>query len=552
MGFNLLKIGHGIISLACSSSSHHSSSSPNWPMLIGWDALSLSLGVLMICLPKRYLPLILLTSSLSLMLINAVIVPLPGLYLPPYPTQEIAQFNLPNLTDFKNVDYPSILMTSIMIYLRHALQPDLYARTVSPRPIHPNMLQRYQWLCVVQGLVGCPTVLENASIYDVQTSLGIRGRAPVVVACAYLAALWSKDFGPLEYAPATAMAAVLAMLGVQFLRRWTFHPDLGREKYLPILYVALNEWLGPLSGLGILGGLGVLTFVWRLGEVPIVKYVASGLTIRSTVHRSLREQEALESKGDLMQCLFLQGYVFFGNAKKVGKYVKAMFKPVNVPDEIAHLVPPTPSVLVLDCSLVTGVDVSAGVEIREAADKCEAEGCEVVMCCPEGKVRRVLERAMPAGVKFEDGLDAGLSRAEDVVLAEAGWGGERISDNGWKGVVEEVGALLRLEGLEGLAEGLEGEAKRLELAKDESLYDKARAMYGPMAGTSDTERGLFFVASGTVRIDKSKTGTVTRSGTLRRVMNNKSIGSMDPRAIDVGVRARRLKHGEEDADRSER
>ena len=66
-------------------------------------------------------------------------------------------------------------------------------------------------------------------------------------------------------------------------------------------YIILTEWLGPLSGLGILGGLGVLTFVWRLGELPIVKYVASGLTIRSTVYRSLREQEGLERDGDRMQ-----------------------------------------------------------------------------------------------------------------------------------------------------------------------------------------------------------------------------------------------------------
>ena len=31
-----------------------------------------------------------------------------------------------------------------------------------------------------------------------------------------------------------------------------------------------------------------------------------------------------------MQCLFLQGYVFFGNAKKVRRYIEAMFKPVKV------------------------------------------------------------------------------------------------------------------------------------------------------------------------------------------------------------------------------
>ena len=84
-----------------------------------------------------------------------------------------------------------------------------------------------------------------------------------------------------------------------------------------------------------------------------------------------------------------------------------------------------------------------------------------------------------------------------------------------------------------------------------SLYDKTRALYGSQAGITNVERGLFFVACGTVFVDKSKTGTVTRSGTLRRAMNNGSIGSMNPRAMDVGWRAGKVKGGINGPGRSE-
>jgi MFS superfamily sulfate permease-like transporter len=59
----------------------------------------------------------------------------------------------------------------------------------------------------------------------------------------------------------------------------------------------------------------------------------------------------------MIQILVLQNYLFFGNATSVLKYISSMFDDVDVIDDA--LLPPKPRYVVLDMSIVSGLDVSA-------------------------------------------------------------------------------------------------------------------------------------------------------------------------------------------------
>lgn len=94
-------------------------------------------------------------------------------------------------------------------------------------------------------------------------------------------------------------------------------------------------------------------FVASFHRSGVVKYVANGITIRSTIERSVQSSQWLDQNGELMQVLVLQNYLFFANANSVLSYISSMFEEVK--NEVEEsLVVPIPSIVILDMSLVTG------------------------------------------------------------------------------------------------------------------------------------------------------------------------------------------------------
>lgn len=109
-------------------------------------------------------------------------------------------------------------------------------------------------------------------------------------------------------------------------------------------------------------GIAISTFVFVASffRVGVVKYSASGLEIRSRVERSVAQSAWLSENGDLCQIIVLQNYLFFGNACSILDYVATMFEEVDKTqsERLDFALPPLPRVLVLDLSLVTGMDTS--------------------------------------------------------------------------------------------------------------------------------------------------------------------------------------------------
>eukprot|EP00984_Skeletonema_dohrnii_P036571 scaffold37676_cov272-Skeletonema_dohrnii-CCMP3373.AAC.1 len=125
----------------------------------------------------------------------------------------------------------------------------------------------------------------------------------------------------------------------------------------------------------------------------------------------------------MIQTLVLQNYLFFGNATSVLKYISSMFDDIEVIDD--SLLPPKPKYLVLDMSIVSGVDISAVDCFADVTSLCKTQGCKLLI---SGSSKMVRQALIAGGVKpashphmsFVEDLEAALGMAEDGLLKFVG------------------------------------------------------------------------------------------------------------------------------------
>ena len=94
------------------------------------------------------------------------------------------------------------------------------------------------------------------------------------------------------------------------------------------------------------------------------------------MERTNRDAKWLDQNGDLIQILVLHNFLFFGNASSCLNYIQTMFDEVSEEEEIASLLPPLPKYLIVDLSLVTGIDASAVDVFCESVSICKSYACK--------------------------------------------------------------------------------------------------------------------------------------------------------------------------------
>ncbi len=142
----------------------------------------------------------------------------------------------------------------------------------------------------------------------------------------------------------------------------SFHKTQNKIEWLvnPFILIAAFS-VGLLSAVFLGLALSTFFFVGSFYRSGVVKFAGNGISMRSTIERASNMATWLDENGDFIQILILQSYLFFGNATSVLNYVSSMFEEIDEDaDELdASLFPPLPKVLVLDFSLVPGIDGSA-------------------------------------------------------------------------------------------------------------------------------------------------------------------------------------------------
>lgn len=176
-------------------------------------------------------------------------------------------------------------------------------------------------------------------------------------------------------------------------------------------------------------------FVASFFRSGVVKYVANGVIIHSTIERPFKSSDWLNENGDLIQIVVLQNYLFFGNSSSVYTYICTMFEEKDRNDEECDEGARRPEFLVIDSTLVTGMDTSTVDVFNDIRNLCTSNGCKLLMAGMSPNLRTILalggfkpETGIRSNrkLRFFTSLDAALGKAEDMLL-DSGFDEKEIS-----------------------------------------------------------------------------------------------------------------------------
>ncbi len=396
---------------------------------------------------------------------------------------------------------------------------------------------------------------------------GVRKNLPNILAAVTLMYAYFTNMSMIQYLPRLALSIALGLVGFVNFYNWGIAPlrTLSNAERMVLLgYMMTTEFFGMLPSVALGGGICTVLFIFNLTNTSVVKYLGNGLTLRSAISRTERDGSWLDSHGDRIQVLCLQSFLFFGNATSVSEYVHTMFEPVKNPSPD---VPPIPDVVVLDMSLLLGMDLSAIDVIKDIIQVCLVNNCCVIMSGAQG-VRKSMSRNgitvnAYLNLSFSTDLETSLGVAEDQILKDVAKVLEREKTDAEvrisrrteqlskEGVNQDSiiadgfrHALSLVDSEQGLGfcnhlMGLASFVKPLDLQPGQSLYDVASMMFhGP--NLSPFQRGLFFIEYGAIKVERDPNISISHSHSLRK---RRSIDELNSRHTISGMKARSTRTG---------
>ena len=271
--------------------------------------------------------------------------------------------------------------------------------------------------------------------------MGASAAAPQYLGIIILIIIAYYDFHIVQYIPKMIFSSLLVLSGLDLFSNWFIksfqRTDNTFEWIVTPLIMTFSYVIGLLSAVALGVGISVFIFVAAFYRSGVLKFVGSGLNVRSTIERMDSDCNWLDENGDYIQILILQNYIFFGNASSCQNYIHSMFEEVT--NTTAHqaiidftLIPPIPKFIIMDFSLVTGVDTSAVDIFSEILILCKEHQCKFYLTGLSNSVRDVFLRGglssssqNAQNISYEHRmfnyfpeLDSALGIAEDLLLSE--------------------------------------------------------------------------------------------------------------------------------------
>jgi sulfate permease, SulP family len=318
-----------------------------------------------------------------------------------------------------------------------------------------------------------------------------------------LAAFYLTDFNLVGYIPKAAFSSMLVLSFIDMIDVWALKSYFKTKEKMEWLVVPLIVVLAFVVGLlqSVFLGLAMSTFLFVASffRSGVVKYVSNGINIRSTIERPTKVTKWLDKNADQIQILVLQNYLFFGNASSILSYITSMFEETSMELDFQYI-PPKPKIVVLDLTLVTGMDTSAVDVFSDISYQCKKNDCKLFLSGVATPLRQVMSLC---GVKPDNTngtkgrhlrffleLDAAIGKAEDLLIDlvefDDDTDGQHVAESGFRRALEiideEHSTNVRNELI-----NLEEHAEVIEVEAGDIFYRD-----------SNDERGLFFIEHGII------------------------------------------------------
>ncbi len=182
--------------------------------------------------------------------------------------------------------------------------------------------------------------------------------------------------GMIGYLPVMIVGALIFVLGIDLVKEslWDTIGRVNRWEYFTIIIIIIVMTLWDFV-VGILAGiiLACLFFVVQNSRRKTVRAIFDGSIARSTVRRHMTQRKFLDVVGTQTQILKLQGFLFFGTINAVEQLIRRAL-------DIAAWNQKPMRFLIVDFSLVSGVDFSAAEAFTRIQRLLEAKGVVLVFC----------------------------------------------------------------------------------------------------------------------------------------------------------------------------
>lgn len=412
---------------------------------------------------------------------------------------------------------------------------------------------------VVSSLVGGFGVIPSVATSHAMFGLGAEKVGPQLGSVILLLGFYLTDFRLIAFVPKMAFSCLLSLAFIDITSTWfikSYFKTKEKMEWLVVpLIVVFAFGIGLLQAVFLGIALSTFLFVAAFFRSGVVKFAASGLSVRSTIERPVSSAQWLDENGDQIQIVILQNYLFFGNASSILAYISSMFEHSDEDADDRNL-PPLPKYVVLDMALVTGIDTSTVDVISDILNLCSKHDCKLFLSGMSVSLRSVLAFAgvKPLGgersarkLRFFNSLDTAIGKAEDNLLnfqSQAKAQSVRRlmalgEESGFQLALRKVDEQHGTDFAKKLA-NIEEYTTPIDLEPNESLYDSA----------SRPERGLFFIEEGVLKIERDSGGAAnTRSlrgtssvrGASSNVTDGGTISGLKARSGSIGREYARLK-----------
>ena len=291
-----------------------------------------------------------------------------------------------NIGALKNADWLALAREAPMfpvmflLVLIPALTDASSLELVVKQDIDPNREIKSAGLGnIVCGLAGGFLGTSSLSATTMVAKAGLPFRMIGLVSATFCGIVFFFGAGAISYLPRFPIAGLLFYIGIDFMREWLYS---SRRKVSKLDYATILTVFLVVSIFGFMQGflvgliLGLIFFVFTYSKLPVVRYATTAARHFSNVERSRFDREYLRGVGERTVILKLQGYIFFGTARKLLDRVRERLA--------AQDLPPL-NYLVLDFKHVDGLDTSAVINFQKLDQYAEASDFVVVLsnCSPE-------------------------------------------------------------------------------------------------------------------------------------------------------------------------
>lgn len=193
---------------------------------------------------------------------------------------------------------------------------------------------------------------QQLSLSVLNHRLGANNRLPGVVISALCGLTLFFGASILSVVPKLVVGGLLLYLGLAFLHEWIYEAWFTFPKLdygIIVLIVIVIVTVGFLEGVAVGILAAIVLFVINYSRINIIRHVLTGAEYQSRATRPLLHQRILEQRGEQLQILELQGFIFFGTAQQLIERIQ---------NRLADATQPTLRYLLIDFRLVTGIDSS--------------------------------------------------------------------------------------------------------------------------------------------------------------------------------------------------